>query len=62
MTFSSTAPAHPHATRVAVYPALLIYLVTTRPMYRETIFLNTFFTVLLQTDRPTDRKVAYRIA
>ena len=24
VTFSSTAPAHPHATRVAVYPALLI--------------------------------------
>ena len=23
VTFSSTAPAHPHATRVAVYPALL---------------------------------------
>ena len=23
MTFSITAPAHPHATRVAVYPALL---------------------------------------
>ena len=22
MTFSSTAPAHPHATRAAVYPAL----------------------------------------
>ena len=22
VTFSSTAPAHPHATRVAVYPAL----------------------------------------
>ena len=24
MTFSSTAPAHPHATRVAVYPALFL--------------------------------------
>ena len=30
MTFSSTAPAHPHATRVAVYPALLV---TCRRLY-----------------------------
>ena len=28
MTFSSTAPAHPHATRVAVYPALLYMFIT----------------------------------
>ena len=25
VTFSSTAPAHPHATKVAVYPALLFF-------------------------------------
>ena len=24
VTFSNTAPAHPHATRVAVYPALIL--------------------------------------
>ena len=27
VTFSSTAPAHPHATGIAVYPALFIHLV-----------------------------------
>ena len=27
MTFSSTAPAHPHATREAVYPALFFPLI-----------------------------------
>ena len=51
VTFSSTAPAHPHATRVAVYPALFskmtalltfeyqprMYLVKAR---RETISLS----------------------
>ena len=26
VTFSSTAPAHPHATRVAVYPALFYFI------------------------------------
>ena len=32
VTFSSTAPAHPHATWVAVYPALFISIVKTRTL------------------------------
>ena len=27
VTFPSTAPAHPHATRVGVYPALLYFII-----------------------------------
>ena len=39
VTFSSTAPTHPHATRVAVYPAML-FLLTHRKFKSQVYFFR----------------------
>ena len=61
MTLSSTAPAHPHATRVAVYPALFSHVLrsilpSVRPSHLIFLAFMFFWGMLLLSKCSTDLK------